>query len=277
MEQLEVEGLVLRQVNTGESDEILTILTPDHGKLSVSAKGARNFRSKHASSAQVFTYSNFLLQKTKRYYYIVDSYYKEGFEGIRYDAEKLALATYLVDIAAEFALEDVPNPNLMQVTLNALYALAYRTDIPLLRTKAAYEFRLLCEEGFAPELYECGMCHGILEEGGYLDVMNGRVLCRSCQESYIHSLPYEMDNTTAKIHVRVTPAVLSAMRYIVSSPIKRFLSFTMDEAEEQILSVVCERYLVNHLEHSFPSLEYYHMLVDFMGKLPQPTVRKQKE
>ncbi len=263
MEQLEVEGLVIREANMGESDEVLTILTPDHGKITVSGKGVRSLRMKHAASVQLFSYSTLLLQKKSKYFYIADSYYKENFMGIRYDVEKLALATYLCDVASEFALEEEPNPTLMQITLNSLYALANRPDIPPERVKAAFEFRILCEEGFTPELFSCGLCRCDLVEGGYLDVMNGRVLCKSCQESYVHSPLYEMDETTAKIHVRLTPAVLSAMQYILSAPLKRLLSFQLEKGDGEVLSVACERYLVNHLEHSFRSLEYYHSLRSF--------------
>ncbi len=262
MEELEVEGLVIRETQTGEADEILTILTADHGKITISGRGVRSMRNKHAASVQLFAYSTLLLNKPKKYYYITDSFFIENFMGIRYDVEKLALATYLCEVASEFALEDVPNPPLMQLTLNTLYAIAYRDDIPLSRIKAAFEFRVICEEGFAPELYGCGLCRCDLTEGGYLDVMNGRVLCRSCQEQYVNSAAYAMDEATAKIHVRLTPAVLCAMRYILSAPMKKLLSFQVEKSDGDILAVACERYLLNHLEHTFSSLEYYHALLE---------------
>lgn len=259
-DKLEVEGLVIREAQMGEADEVLTILTADHGKITVSAKGVRSLRSRHAASGQLFAYSTLLLHKPKKYYYITDSFFIENFMGIRYDVEKLALATYLCDVAAEFALEEIADPPLMQLTLNTLYAIAYRDNIPLARIKAAFEFRLICEEGFAPELFSCGICGCDMTETGYLDVMNGRVLCRKCQEQYVNSAAYAMDEATAKIHVRLTPAVLCAMRYIMSAPMKRVLSFQLEKSDGDILAIACERYLINHLEHSFSSLEYYHAL-----------------
>ena len=38
--QISTSGLVLRQVKVGEADQILTILTPDRGVLSASARGS---------------------------------------------------------------------------------------------------------------------------------------------------------------------------------------------------------------------------------------------
>ena len=44
--QLVTPGLVLREVKVGESDRILTILTPEHGLISASAKGSLRLKSK---------------------------------------------------------------------------------------------------------------------------------------------------------------------------------------------------------------------------------------
>lgn len=263
MERLEVDGLVIRETITGDSDELLNILTADHGKIVIAGRGVRSLRNPHAAAVQLFAYSTLLLDKPKNYYYIRDSFYIENFEKIRYDVEKLALATYMCDAAAEFAMEDVPNPTLMQLILNALYALAYREDIPDTKIKAAYELRLISEEGFAPEIRTCGLCREPLLDGGYLDVMNGRVLCKACQEQYVHSAAYAMDDVTAKIHVRLTPAALSAMQYILAAPPKRLLSFQLDKSDLAVLGVACERYFLNHVEHSYSSLEYYHSLQKF--------------
>jgi len=260
MEKIEVDGLVLREIQVGESDELLTVLTADRGRITVSGKGVRRIKSQHAAAVQQFSYSTLLLHKPNQYYYVADSLLLENFMGIRYDVEKLALASYLCDVAFDFSLEGIADPILMQLTLNALYAVSYRDKIPLDRIKAAYEFRLLCEEGYAPDLRGCGMCHCELHENCYLDVMNGRVLCKDCQERYVHSVEYAMDDTTSKIHVRLTPAVLLAMRYIQCAPTKRLLSFQLEKSDDDVLAVACERYLTNHLERTFSSLEFYHAL-----------------
>jgi len=263
MEEIEITGLVVREATMGEADQILTVLTADRGKVTVSAKGSKSFRSRHAAATQLFCYSTFQLRRPKQHYYITDSVYIENFMDIRYDVERLALATYLCDVAVELSGEDVGDPWLLQLTLNALYALAYRKDIPMDRIKAAYEFRAVCDGGYTPELSGCAMCGSDLTENCYLDVMNGRVLCKECQGRYVHSVGYTADETTAKIHVRLTPAVLCAMRYVRDTPLKRFLSFQLDKTDGEIFAAACERYIVNHLERSFVSLEYYHTLREY--------------
>ena len=86
--------------------------------------------------------------------------------------------------------------------------------------------------------------------------MNGRMLCKKCR-TLIENDPEYLRDEGAKIMIRVSPSVLAALRYIETASLKRFLSFTLDKSELPLLAVVCERYLLNHLEHGFSSLEYY--------------------
>ena len=51
-------GIVLRQTETKEADKILTLLTPDEGKISVIARGARRKGCKYAACAQSLAYKH---------------------------------------------------------------------------------------------------------------------------------------------------------------------------------------------------------------------------
>ena len=50
-------GLVLRETVTRETDKILTVLTPDRGKISLIARGARRKNSRLAAACQLLAYS----------------------------------------------------------------------------------------------------------------------------------------------------------------------------------------------------------------------------
>ena len=54
--QISTSGLVLRQVKVGEADQILTILTPDRGVLSASARGSLRLKSKLFSGCGLLCY-----------------------------------------------------------------------------------------------------------------------------------------------------------------------------------------------------------------------------
>ncbi|GIQ65347.1 hypothetical protein PACILC2_39150 [Paenibacillus cisolokensis] len=55
-----VEGIVIRSMDYGEGNKIVTIITDTHGKAGVLIRGAKKARSRHASLAQPFTYGEFV-------------------------------------------------------------------------------------------------------------------------------------------------------------------------------------------------------------------------
>ena len=58
MKQEITTGIILRRTNYGEADRILTVLTPDHGKLRLMARGVRKIKSKLAGGIELFSTSH---------------------------------------------------------------------------------------------------------------------------------------------------------------------------------------------------------------------------
>jgi DNA repair protein RecO (recombination protein O) len=57
MKQQLATGIVLTRVNYQEADRVISILTPEHGKLRVLAKGVRKSKSKLAGGVELFSVS----------------------------------------------------------------------------------------------------------------------------------------------------------------------------------------------------------------------------
>jgi DNA repair protein RecO (recombination protein O) len=58
MNQLVTNGIILNRTNYGEADRIITLLTPDQGKVRLIAKGVRKVKSKLAGGIELFSVSN---------------------------------------------------------------------------------------------------------------------------------------------------------------------------------------------------------------------------
>lgn len=58
-------GIILKRINYGEADRIITVLTNSHGKITFMARGVRKERSKLAGGIELFSISNisFILGK----------------------------------------------------------------------------------------------------------------------------------------------------------------------------------------------------------------------
>lgn len=244
---LTVKGLVMRVTNYNDHDALLTVLTHTNGKLTVKARGLRRKNSPLIAPCQLLAYSEFVLFENKGYYTINEARTVALFHGLRKDLQKLYLGSYFSQVADVLSQEDRPNPELLQLVLNALHVLS-STDIKELLIKAVFEFRCACLAGFSPDLNGCLRCGNELPDR--FDVSTGFLECTVCRDS-------ESDG----IRMPITPGVLSALRYIATCDPKRLFSFSVGDETLLNLSRVTELYLSTQLEQGFSALDFYKSLL----------------
>lgn len=58
MRQISTQAIILKRINFGEADRILTVLTPENGQVSILAKGVRKAKSKLAGGLELFSVSD---------------------------------------------------------------------------------------------------------------------------------------------------------------------------------------------------------------------------
>lgn len=233
------KALVLREVRYKEADRILTILTEDEGKQTVKAQGALRKNSKISASTQFLTWSELTLFGNRGRWSVREGSVLEGFDGLRMDLERLAIASYIAELLETVSAEGAPDPAVLQLGLNALYAMS-RDLCEKKQVKAVFELRLMCLSGYAPELSTCMVCGKSGETMCFSPEQSGLV-CHACNP-YLHP---------------VSPECLSAMRHVAFAPAKKVFSFSLSGAAAQEFYVNCERYLLTQLERHFASLDYY--------------------
>jgi len=157
-------GVVAREVDTGEADRYLTILTVERGKLECYAKGIRRQKSKNASQAGLLSYAEFQLYRSKDRYILTSAKAIEAFYGIRADVAKCAYAAHFLEIARDVIVEGQAFPQALQMLLNTLYALCYRDRSPEFLSRV-FEIRMLALSGFAPFLDGCTVCGAPIPPG----------------------------------------------------------------------------------------------------------------
>ena len=265
--QYTVDALVLREVNVGENDKMLTLLTPEKGRIGVMAKGTRSVKSKSLAPAQLYTYGNYEIYEKGDYKWLRGGSVIEGFYGLRDDIEKLSLVAYIADVACELSGEDEAAFDILRMTLNTFYAISKKIR-PLSVIKGVYELRAAAMAGFMPELYGCKYCKRDDISDLYLDVMNGCVLCSECinkrakkqatsKSSVYDDLDFEMN-----LLVPISPSVLAAMNFAVNSLPERMFSFSLNGKDENdMFARAAEEYLLNHLERGFTTLDFYKSMI----------------
>lgn len=238
------KALVLREVRYKEADRILTLISADHGKLSAKARGALRRGSKTAAATQQLTYSELTLFFNKGKWTVNEGVVLEAFDGLRADICALALGCYIAECLDALSVENQPDAPLMQLGLNSLYALS-RGMYSHAQIKAAFELRLMCLAGYAPELGGCAVCGAKEPEEPVLSLETGCLCCRRCRTA-------QSGRTAA-----LCPESLAAMRYIISAPAKQLFSFTLGGAALARLGSAAEDYLLCQTERRFSTLDYY--------------------
>ena len=245
MDYLTTRGLVLRTTEYKETDRILTVLSADHGLLTMKARGVRSNRSKLKGACQLLTYAEFTVGEAHGFSSITEATAIEMFPELRSDIELLSLASYFAQAAEVLSQEDAANGEVLSLTLNALYALS-KLRKPQDLVKAAFELRLACIGGYAPDLTGCAVC-GRADCGRFL-VSGGCLQCLECGLGEGLSLP-------------VSAGCLAAMRYITGCEGKRLFSFSLDGPARKELADAAETYLVTQLERGFYTLDFYKSLL----------------
>lgn len=250
----EVKGLVIRSVDVKDSDRLITIFTEQMGAVSAMARGARSLKSRKMSSTMQFCYGNFVLYGSGDKMWVKEAELIESFFDIRNSIEGLALAGYIAEVLSYVTVSMAEN-ELLRLSLNSLYAIAsgkYRLD----KVKAAFEIRTASILGFMPDVLACHACG---ERAGdfYFDIMGGEVECAACRKSreLSHKLPENPHE--ARIICPLTQASLAALGYCIYSPIEKVFSFNLADEDMRLFSKACEEYLLNQLERSFRSLDFY--------------------
>ncbi|MCD8382478.1 MAG: DNA repair protein RecO [Clostridiales bacterium] len=242
------KAVVLREVNYKESDKILTVLTPDLGRITVQARGARKKGSGRSAACQMLVWSEMTLAEFRGRWTVTEASVEREFRNLRSDLEKLALGSYFAEVLESVVQEETPAGELLPLLLNCLYALD-RLDKPPALVKAAFELRAVSLAGFEPLLDACAVC-GREPEAPRLNLTQGVLHCADCGQE-----------TGEGISLPLTAQTLAAMRYIIACPGKKLLSFQMEERELIRLGEVCEAYLLTQLERGFRTLDYYKQIV----------------
>ncbi len=259
------DGLVIREQAYNDTDKLLTILTPEYGRVRVMAKGARRTGSRLMAPCQLFAWGNFELSTKGDLHWVREASLAESFFGLRVDLQRLTLATYFCDIAYEASGENSPAADILPVILNTFYALAHgRASDAII--KGAYELRIAAMSGYCPDLSACSVCGSVDAEGMYLDVMGGCLICADCMQKTAveRAAPkVEYDLAPTAIFLPLPPAALAAMRYILAAPANRLFSYRItDAAETADFARACESFLLNHFERGFNSLDFYHEILN---------------
>jgi DNA repair protein RecO (recombination protein O) len=151
-------GIVLRRMNLGEADRIITVLTRDYGKVRAVAKGVRRIKSRMAGHLEPFGTVELMFAVGRNLDIVTSARLMRSGDSISNTPQSLSYGFLLADMIDKLTEEGVSQSAVYDMT-EACYAdLSQRGGDAVL--ELFFKLRLLDALGYKPGLDGCSICGG---------------------------------------------------------------------------------------------------------------------
>lgn len=239
-------AIVLKRVNIGETDRVVTLYTREKGKLSAVAKGARRAASKLAAATEPFNYGRYFVAVGKDLDVITQAEGLHSFHTIRSDLDRIAYATYLLELTNALVEEREANYELFDTLLSALYLLENEIDP---RIVARYfDLQIMSLTGYRPELDVCLRCGATPKSEGiaFSPTLGGRA-CDECGP-----LPNDV--------IYLSGESVGAMRLLLRADARQVAQMNISNPIKDEISEAIRWYVRYRLDRDLKSAEFIQAL-----------------
>lgn len=235
-------GIVLRRRDMGEADRLITVFTPDRGKVVLLAKGVRRAASRKAGHLEPFTHADLLVAKGASLDLVTQAETIAAHRHVREDLWLSSLAYTVAELADAFTQDEDPNAPLFDLLLQTLGRLDARpAGTPSAQDTLPvryYELHLLALVGYQPQLFHCIQCGQPLQpEVNFLSLDRGGCLCPKHGANVAGTIALPLD-------------VLKVLRYLQTRPWDQVAPLQLRPEVSSQVEGVLARYIVFHLERS---------------------------
>ncbi len=254
----QTEAIIIKKTKLGEADRILTLYTPDLGKIQAVAKGVRRPKSKLAGHLELLTHSLVSLARGRNLDTIIGSQTIDSFLPLKSDLHLTAYALYATELVNQFTADHMENHPLFRLLLETMRELCQAANSDLLLRY--FEMHLLNEVGYRPQLYQCVICHQPLQPViNSFSASAGGVLCPNCRFSEPFTYPLSVNaqkilrllqdgDWTLVGRLKLTPE----LSYELESVMRHYLRYLL---EREVKSVAWLDTLRKQVEAIAPSRE----------------------
>ncbi len=160
MATYKTRAVVLSRHNLGEADRIVTVLTPDRGKLRAVAKGVRRPLSRQAGHIELFSEVDLMLAEGKNLDIITSARLRHYPANLASDYDRLRLAWLMIRMAERLSGDHPSGDGLYHLLV---YSLKQLNEQPASASlELFYKLKLLAQLGYQLQLDHCSVCAGKL-------------------------------------------------------------------------------------------------------------------
>ncbi len=185
MASLNTPAILLRRIEFGDFDLIVTLFTPTHGKTSAIAKSAKKSVKRFSGVLEPFSRLNVVLAqgRGKGMPVLQEASLEDPFFKIREDVIKTVYASYWSELIYLWMAEGEPQEPLYRLMSHVLAEL-HRDGTPVEVLSILFQMRFLSLAGFRPNFDHCHSCKTCLDQIRHASVVSdpskGGIACPTC-------------------------------------------------------------------------------------------------
>lgn len=174
-------GVLLRSVDYGDADRIVTLLTDRDGKVTAIARGARKSRKRFAGALEPFGLVEVeVALGNGEVGRLVSARLLRGYPRLLGSLERIQIAGSVLELVRELVPPRQPDPRFVPV-LAALFERLDEEGEVGDEVRIAFELRFLALAGLSPRFDACGRCgKDAGDRAALFDPALGAVVCRAC-------------------------------------------------------------------------------------------------
>lgn len=178
---LKTVGFILRAIKFRESDLILTVLSREHGKISLIAKAARRTESKFGAALDLLTLSELVFYDAENLKLLKEASIIEDYRAIKNDYERLTLALQTAHLLNQFVEEHHPDRTVFEFLRDFLSELGSLQNLDL--AAVAVKLKLMRALGIAPRMSSCARGRHRLTDEFWFSPQSGGFVCAECHQA----------------------------------------------------------------------------------------------
>lgn len=184
------EGIVLRKQEFGETDEIISLLSPDFGNKKIMVKGVRKALGSRVGKFELFADLRVMLATGRTFDIVSQVEVISSHPRLREDLVRMTYGLYLLELFDGLLFFSEPHSGYFYLLRDSLSVLERADTFESLNLFVMIS--LLRMLGYQPSVPECPQC-GRSREEGYFSAMAGGIVCGRCARGERATLKVERD------------------------------------------------------------------------------------
>ncbi len=218
MKEQHTQAVVIRVIDHGESDKIVTFYCPELGKLTGIAKGAKRSKKRFVNKLELFSRLNIVFA-ANRYSSLVRidrAKLVNSHPAITGDYQRYAGAILICELLLNWSRENDGDRQLFDLLLWSLEQLA--NGQPTHKTIIIFYIRMLGISGYEPQFNGCLSCGMLTPEVAPFSFRPSRngIICRRCNPGNRTTVPVAL--STAKLLQHISELPLAKVNRLQFSP-----------------------------------------------------------